>query len=82
VELGRPDDGSRRSQAPPLRLCGADHPEPSIPLQAEALIPDAIQRLVKLYEAMDKTAEAAKWRKELAAVKTAAKGPSQGGGSR
>ena len=36
-------------------------------------IPEAIERLVQLYEATDKQDEAAKWRKELDATKAAQK---------
>jgi hypothetical protein len=43
--------------------------------QGKVRIPEAIERLVQLYEAMDKEDEAAKWRKELEATKTAQKKP-------
>jgi hypothetical protein len=43
--------------------------EKTIPPEGQARIPDAIERLVQLYEATDNTDEAAKWRKELEARK-------------
>jgi hypothetical protein len=44
-----------------------------IPEQGKVRLPQAIERLVQLYEATDKQDEAAKWRKELDATKAAQK---------
>ncbi len=51
--------------------------EKMIPPQGKIRIPEAIERLVQLYEAMDKKDDAAKWRKELETRKAAAKKPVQ-----
>jgi hypothetical protein len=42
--------------------------EKTIPAEGKARIPEAIERLVQLYEAVAKPEEAAKWRKELEAA--------------
>ena len=49
--------------------------EKTIPPQRQVRLTEAIERLVQLYEAMDKPDEAAKWRKELDAIKAAQKKP-------
>jgi hypothetical protein len=43
-----------------------------MPLEHKASIIRALERLVHLYDAWDKKAEATRWRKELDAAKTAA----------
>src|SRR5262249_9092938 len=56
--------------AEPLLVAGYDGlkaDEQSIPPQCKANIPNAIQRLIDLYDATDKPNEAAKWRRELEA---------------
>jgi hypothetical protein len=60
------------AEAEPLLLAGyggMKQREKTIPAQGKVRIPEAIERLVQLYEAMDKKDEAAKWRKELEAAK-------------
>ena len=47
--------------------------EKTIPPQGQVRLPEAVERLVQLYEAMGNPAGAAKWRKELEAIKTAEK---------
>jgi len=64
------------ADAEPLLLAGYEgmkQREKSIPEQGKVRIPEAIERLVQLYEATDKKDDAAKWRKELEAIKTAEK---------
>ncbi len=46
--------------------------EAKIPAQGKSRLPEAVERLVQLYEATDKKDDAAKWRKELEAVKKSA----------
>lgn len=41
-----------------------------IPLQAETRLTESIERLVQLYEALEKTDEMVKWQQELEAVKS------------
>ena len=43
--------------------------EKTIPEQGKIRLPEAVERLVQLYEATGKKDEAAKWRKELEAIK-------------
>jgi serine/threonine protein kinase/tetratricopeptide (TPR) repeat protein len=49
--------------------------EKSIPPFAGARIPEALKRLVRLYQATDRSDEAAKWQKELEAIMPAVQGP-------
>jgi hypothetical protein len=59
--------------AEPLLLAGYEgmkQREKTIPPPRRFRIPEAIERLVQLYEATDKKDDAAKWRKELEAIKT------------
>ena len=44
-------------------------------LALQQRLPEAIERLVQLYEATDRKDEAAKWRKELEGAKAAQKKP-------
>ena len=64
------------AEAEPLLLKGYEglkaHAK-AIPPQARTRIPEAIERLVQLYEATDKEDDADKWRKELDAVKATQK---------
>jgi hypothetical protein len=62
-------------QAEPLLLSGYQgmkEREKTIPSRAKVRLTEALQRLVKLYEATDKKDEAAKWRKELQETKSSA----------
>jgi hypothetical protein len=71
-----PGSGIRSARAEPLLLAGYEgikKREAKIPAQSKIRLTDALERLVQLYEAMDKKAEAATWRKELEAIKTAQK---------
>ncbi len=45
--------------------------EKTIPPQSQVRLSEAIKRLVQLYDATDKKDEAAKWRRELDAIKAA-----------
>jgi hypothetical protein len=57
------------ADAEPLLLAGYDgmkQREKSIPPQGKVRIPEAIDRLVRLYDATGKQDDAAKWRKERA----------------
>ena len=66
------------AEAEPLLMSGYEgmkRREKTIPEQGKARLPEALERLVQLYEAMDKKDEAAKWRKELDAFKPAQKKP-------
>ncbi len=61
------------ADAEPLLLAGYEgmmQREAKIQAPAKARLPEAVERLVQLYEAMDKKDDAAKWRKELEARKT------------
>jgi serine/threonine protein kinase len=79
--LGRTLAGQKRyAEAEPLLLAGYEV------LKANAAttrwwfrhyLPDTVEWLVQLYEAWDKPEQAAKWRKELEAVKAAAKPPAK-----
>jgi hypothetical protein len=63
------------ADAEPLLLAGYEgmkQREKTIPPQGNTRIPEAIERLVQLYEATDKKNDAAKWREELEAVKKSA----------
>lgn len=44
---------------------GMQQREKAIPAQGKKLLPEALERLIQLYEAIDKKEEAAKWRKQL-----------------
>jgi eukaryotic-like serine/threonine-protein kinase len=60
------------ADAEPLLLAGYEgmkQREKTIPPQGKIRITEAIERLVQLYEAMDKKGDAAKWRKELDSAK-------------
>jgi hypothetical protein len=60
------------ADAEPLLLAGYEglkQREKTIPPQGNTRIPEAIERLVQLYEATGNKDAAAKWRKELAARK-------------
>ena len=60
------------ADAEPLLLAGYEgmkQREKTIPPQGKVRIPEAIERLVQLYEAMGKKDDAAKWRKELESLK-------------
>ena len=64
------------AEAEPLLLAGYEgmkQREKTIPPQGKIRIPEALERLVQLYEATDKKDEAAKWRKEPDAIKSAEK---------
>jgi eukaryotic-like serine/threonine-protein kinase len=64
------------ADAEPLLLAGYEgmkKQEAKIPAQGKIRIPEAIGRLVQLYEATDKKDDAAKWRKELESIKAAQK---------
>ncbi len=66
------------ADAEPLLLAGYEgmkQREKTIPEQGKVRIPEAIERLVQLYEATGKKDDAAKWRKELAAAKATEKNP-------
>jgi hypothetical protein len=47
--------------------------EKTIPPQGRVRLPEAAERLAQLYEATDKKDEAAKWRKEVEALREAEK---------
>jgi serine/threonine protein kinase/tetratricopeptide (TPR) repeat protein len=53
---------------------GMKQREKTIPPQGKARLSEAVERLVQLYEATGKKDEAARWRKEREALRTAAKG--------
>jgi hypothetical protein len=60
------------ADAEPLLLTGYDgmkQREKTIPEQGKTRLPEAVERLVQLYDATGKKEEAAKWRKELEASK-------------
>ena len=62
------------ADAEPLLLAGYEgmkQREKAIPPQGKIRIPEAIERLVQLYEATDKKDDAARWRKELEAIRAA-----------
>ena len=66
------------AEAQPLLLAGYEgmkerHAE--IPPQAKARLPEAVERLVQLYEELGQKDEVAKWQKELAAIKSPQKRP-------
>ena len=66
------------AEAEPLLMSGYEgmkQREKAIPEPGKARLPKALERLVQLYEAIDKKDEAAKWRKELDAFKPAQKKP-------
>jgi tetratricopeptide (TPR) repeat protein len=74
VLLGR----NKYADAEPLLRAGYEgmkQREKAIPPQANTRVPEAIGRLVRLYEATGKTEQAARWRKELEATKAAQKEP-------
>ena len=60
------------ADAEPLLLTGYEgmkQREKTIPEQGKTRLPEAVERLVQLYDATGKKEEAAKWRKELEAIK-------------
>lgn len=60
------------TEAEPLLLKGYEgmkQREKTIPLQGKIRIPEALERLIQLYEQTNKPAEAAKWKAELEQVK-------------
>ena len=64
------------ADAEPLLLAGYSgmkQREKTIPPQGKDRLPEAGEHLLQLYEATDKKDEAAKWRKELGANKSAEK---------
>jgi hypothetical protein len=66
------------ADAEPLLLSGYEgmkQREKTIPEQGKIRLPEAVERLVQLYEATGKTDEAAKWRKELDEIKTPRNNP-------
>jgi hypothetical protein len=66
------------AEAEPLLLAGYEgmmKREKTIPPQGKVRIQEAIERLVQLYDALEKKDEAVKWRKELEASKAARKSP-------
>ena len=66
------------AEAEPLLLAGYEgmkQREKTIPEQGKIRLPEAVERLVQLYEATGKKDEAAKWRKELEAIKTPRNNP-------
>jgi eukaryotic-like serine/threonine-protein kinase len=66
--------GQRKfTDAEPLLLAGAEgmkRQRKTIPPEGKTRLPEAIERLVQLYDATDKKDEAAKWRTELEAIKS------------
>ena len=66
------------AEAEPLLIAGYEgmkQREATIPPQGKDRLTEALERLVQLYEATDKPDEAAEWRKELEANKSAEKPP-------
>ena len=66
------------AEAEPLLLKGYDgmkKQQAKIPPQGKIRLVEAVERLVQLYEATGQKDEAAKWRKELEAIKAAEKKP-------
>ena len=66
----------KHADAEPLLLAGYEgmkQREKTIPPQGGMRIPQAIERLVQLYEATGNADEAAKWRKELETIQAAQK---------
>ncbi len=66
----------RYADAEPLLLKGYDGMkarEKSIPKESAICFTEAIERLVRLYEAMDKPDYVTKWKKELGLLKSPAK---------
>ncbi|MHB8736664.1 MAG: hypothetical protein ACYC6M_15285 [Terriglobales bacterium] len=64
--------GKKYADAEPLLLAGYEgmkKQQAKIPPQGKVRLTEAVERLVQLYEAMDKKDDAAKWRKELEARK-------------
>jgi len=75
----------RLAEAAPMLLDGyrgMKEREASIPPQGAARITEALERLVQLYEATGDTTEAAAWRGELEAARTAARQPAPSGAPR
>jgi hypothetical protein len=54
---------------------GLKQREPKIPPQGKVRLTEALERLLQLYEVWGKKDAAARWRKELEAVKKSAKEP-------
>jgi hypothetical protein len=77
--LGRSLLGQKNyADAEPLLLAGYEglkQREKSIPPPGKACLPEAIEPLVQLYNALDKKDDAVKWSKELDAIKAAQKKP-------
>jgi tRNA A-37 threonylcarbamoyl transferase component Bud32 len=66
------------ADAEPLLIAGYEgmkQRETTIPPQGKDRLTEALERLVQLYEAVDKSVEAARWRQDLEARKAAAKPP-------
>jgi hypothetical protein len=66
----------RYADAEPLLLKGYEGMkarEKTIPHQGMVRVPEALERLVQLYEATGNKDEAARWRTELVAIKAAEK---------
>jgi tetratricopeptide (TPR) repeat protein len=64
------------AEAEPLLLAGYEgmkQREKSIPPQGKIRLPQAVERLVQLYEALDKKDEVARWTKEREAIEAPAK---------
>jgi tetratricopeptide (TPR) repeat protein len=64
------------ADAEPMLLAGYEgmrQREKTIPPEGKVRLPEAIERLVQLYEALDKKDDAAKWNKELDVIKAAQK---------
>jgi tetratricopeptide (TPR) repeat protein len=71
-------DQQKYAEAEPLLLQGYEglkQREAKIPATTLVRLTEALEWLVQLYEATDRSAEAAKWRKELDETKAAAKTP-------
>ncbi len=71
--LGQALMGQKKfAEAEPLLRAGYDgmkQREKMIPPQIQVRLPEAIERLVQLYDAMDRKDEAAKWRRELEQIR-------------
>jgi eukaryotic-like serine/threonine-protein kinase len=66
------------ADAEPLLLAGYEglkQREQTVPEQGKIRLPEAVERLVQLYEATGKKDEAAKWRMELDEIKTSRNNP-------
>jgi hypothetical protein len=68
----------KHADAEPLLRAGFEgmkKHQAEIPLPGKVRLAEAVERLVQLSEALGKKDEAARWQKELAAIKTAEKKP-------